>query len=131
MTPSKKPLNITVDVTQPELLTGLEQWLQLGLITEEQVREISETYLICSVPERVTSTTTLTPEKLSEISPTLTPNLIFSTATAPFKQVGRLTGEIGQAFKEELSVRWLLFLGVFLVVTSSGLLAAKSGKLSH
>ncbi len=117
-------LEIIFDPTQPQLLTGLDQWLKLGLIEDQQVRELCETHLSCLIPESVIVATPDIPQTEDKDFVRLTPSWIFSTLAAPVKQVSHLTGEIGQGFKEELSVRWFLFLGVFLVVTSSGLLAA-------
>jgi hypothetical protein len=121
----QKELNITIDATNPNCLQGLEQLLQLGLISDQQVREICETNLCCFLRESATVTSREN-EELVEVTSLslLTPQSIFSTATAPFRQFTVFFSEIGQGIKTELTVRWLLFLGVFLVVTSSGLLAA-------
>ncbi|HAC65250.1 MAG TPA: hypothetical protein DCF68_17420 [Cyanothece sp. UBA12306] len=117
-------LDITVDPTQPEFLTGLDQWLQLGLIQDEQVRELCQTYLSCPLTQSIAVETSDQSQVEDKISVSLTPQRIFSTVTTPVKRVGYLAQNMVQAFREELSIRWLLFLGVFLVVTSSGLLAA-------
>ena len=107
-----RPLQIklTVEASQSDqLLTGLDTWLQLGLITDEQVRSLSRWYLICNLPEVVSPVTPST-----ELAKDLVPEVV-----TPQPQTN-LVISIWQAFKDEFSVRWLLFLGVFLVVLSSG-----------
>ncbi|MGH2412131.1 MAG: hypothetical protein ACRDEA_00190, partial [Microcystaceae cyanobacterium] len=116
-------MTITVNSSQPELLEGLEVWLRLGLISDSQVKQLSQTYLTCPLPQALVvvsdAKTTLSnseidfaPEDISQVTPILTP------------QKKNFIILIWQAFKDELSVRWLLFLGLFLVVISSGVLAA-------
>ena len=122
-------LNITIDGTDPNCLQGLDQLLQLGLISDQQVREICETHLCCFLPE--TAITLPREEKeLVEITSLSLFNIqtIFTQAITPFRKVTGFVSEVGQGLKTELSIRWLLFLGVFLVVTSSGLLVATQWK---
>jgi hypothetical protein len=40
-------------LSQPNLLIGLEAWQQLGLLSEQQIREFAEEYLTCPAPDRV------------------------------------------------------------------------------
>lgn len=118
--PSKR-LEIIVDASNPALLEGLEVWLRLGLISDAQVRQLSQLYLTCLVPELVTvvsqqkAEANFTPEQF-------TPQNQQRIPTA--RQPRNLLTQILQGLKDELSVRWLLFLGLFLVVVSSTLLAA-------
>lgn len=110
---SSRPLNIklTVEASQSDqLLTGLDTWLQLGLISDEQVRSLSRWYLICNLPEVVSVA-----KPSTELAENFDPELVVT----PGPQTN-LVVSIWQAFKDEFSVRWLLFLGVFLVVLSSG-----------
>jgi len=109
-------IELYVKASEPNLLIGLDEWLRLGLITEAQVIALCRQYLTCAVPEveiaQVSSdievTTSIQIEKtLVESLPK--PNII---------------SQIWQAFLDELSIRWLLFLGILLVVVSSGVLAA-------
>ena len=121
----QKKLNITIDATNPNCLQGLEQLLQLGLISDQQVREICETNLCCFLRESATVTSRENEELVEVTSLSLfTPQSLFSTVATPWRQLTVFFSEIGQGIKTELTVRWLLFLGVFLVVTSSVLLAA-------
>ncbi|MEA5536341.1 hypothetical protein [Crocosphaera sp. XPORK-15E] len=120
----QKHLKISIDTTNPVFLQGLDHWLQLELISEQQVKEICETHLCCSLPESAILTNREDRKIVEVTSLSFTPQAILSAATAPIQKFSHFIKQIGQGFKEELSVRWLLFLGVFLVVTSSGLLAA-------
>ncbi|PZV05626.1 MAG: hypothetical protein DCF32_10825 [Leptolyngbya sp.] len=162
---------------QPGLLEGLETWLRLGLITDQQVRDLGQTLSCDWLPEAATSATAeldladavnpflepegvLTAEEMPspEVlpagdapitdfvpaepavrprrerfpqgslreSPRSTPNTRPSSqrqnrATA---QRPALTNPWLGRLMSELSVVWLLGLGVFLVVLSSAVLAA-------
>ncbi len=104
-------IEVVVKTSNPELLTGLDLWLCLGLISDGQVKKIAHQCLCCRLPEPV----------LRED--------IFATETEENSQIPVLTKvnfstAAWQALRDELSVRWLLFLGVFLVILSSGVLAA-------
>jgi hypothetical protein len=104
-------IEIVVRTSHPELLTGLDLWLHLGLVSDAQVKKIAHQYLSCRLPEPILREDIFAPEiEENEQTPVLTKVNIFSAAW--------------QSLRDELSVRWLLFLGVFLVVLSSGVLAA-------
>ncbi|HBB36353.1 MAG TPA: DUF2157 domain-containing protein [Cyanobacteria bacterium UBA8803] len=107
-------IEVTVSASQPELLEGLDAWLRLGLISNTQVKRLSHVYLSCPLPQPAVVSSVPIPQPIPppqvEVPPPLpTPSLL---------------SNIWQSFQDELSVRWLLFLGVFLVVVSSGVLAA-------
>ena len=120
--PSQK-IPIKLPSNHPDLLLGLDDLLQLGLISDDQVKQIARQYLTCTV--------VFTPQTASE------PEEIFTPSTPPRKPLiatlppiptvpkkPSFVNSMLQSWGEELSVRWLLFLGVFLVVLSSGVLAA-------
>ena len=121
---------------QPELLQGLEVWLQLGLISEEQVRLIGQDYLSCTLPSREASSGRVATARSSGelmsvgqgddradfLPPPPSPSR--SKQAVAIRHPPSLVGRTLQAFMAEISVIWLLFLGVFLVVVSSGVLAA-------
>ncbi len=118
------PLKIEVRLpsTHPELLHGLDIWLRLGLISDAQVRHICQEFLVCRVE--------LQPHAIPEPQQTFA-NVELSDATSLHQDDASLTAKkpnilsrMLQSLGEELSVRWLLFLGMFLVVVSSGVLAA-------
>ncbi|MGB3202661.1 MAG: hypothetical protein WBA99_17270 [Nodosilinea sp.] len=144
---------------QPGLLAGLDSWLQLGLISESQVRAIAQMQLSCELPP--------------ELDPVVAPESALADAVNPFAERAEVAAASGQApitdfvpatpaprrqksrqsrptsrpergqktastqpksssptslwlgrLMSELSVVWLLGLGVFLVVLSSAVLAA-------
>ncbi|WP_138505193.1 DUF2157 domain-containing protein [Nostoc sp. PA-18-2419] len=128
--PLERPLKIEIRLPDfhPQLLEGLEIWLRLGLISDSQVRQLCQEFLVCTV--------VLQPQAKVE------PKAIFATSdlvkqlpvaalqASSLKQPSQkaaqpnFIGTMLQSLGAELSVRWLLFLGVFLVVVSSGVLAA-------
>jgi hypothetical protein len=102
-------------ISKPNLLAGLEIGLSLGLFSEQEIKQIAQTKLVCpcDYSSRKTITTPI-PQPIEKTVIQLPP---------PPKQPS-FVASLLRAFKDELSVRWLLFLGVFLVILSSGVLAA-------
>ena len=139
--------------THPALLEGLDNWLRLGLISDEVVRRVCAEQLVCSVPQ-VSGVAAETPKAVdlgvvqldasadflpvgavpqSEPRPTrpdssrdrANPVKPATVTAAPSpSRPPTMAARLLQSFMAELSVLWLLFLGVFLVVVSSGVLAA-------
>ncbi len=112
---SNQPIKIelTIRAEQPELLQGLDLWLRLGLLSEAQVRQICQAHLVCS----------LQPSEQFAIdnSPPASPSPPLPLSPSPpLPLISRLLSSL----MAELGVVWLLFLGVFMVVVSSGVLAA-------
>lgn len=110
---------VEVKASHPYLLEGLEEWLELGFLSESKVKQLCEENLSCVLPP-VNSFVAVTPTPESQ--PTILPQ---STPTTPRKtqSPGRLR-QILQSLMAELSVFWLLLLGVFMIVVSSGVIAA-------
>jgi hypothetical protein len=111
-------LELVVRSAHPALLEGLDVWLRLGLLSDEVVRQICQEHLTCPLPQPVP--VSVKPEEafidpFLESPPPETPGAVRPTSW--------LT-QIMQSFMAEVSVVWLLFLGVFMVVVSSGVLAA-------
>lgn len=107
-------LEIYVKANQPQLLLGLDRWLQLNLISQAQVKKLARQKLSCVLPSREVET----PSSLPELPAATEPEVVkANTASNVLTQFWR-------SFRDELSIRWLLFLGIFLVVVSSGVLAA-------
>ncbi|MGK7949784.1 MAG: hypothetical protein AB4368_13610 [Xenococcaceae cyanobacterium] len=110
-------LEVYVKADRPQLLQGLDLWLELNLISEAQVKKICRQYLSCALPET---------EKVVETTSVIREN----TTKVPVQSLANITPkpniitQLWQGFLDELSIRWLLFLGIFLVVVSSGVLAA-------
>ena len=113
--------------THPEIyLRGLEQWLELGLICDAEVRLQCSQLLACQLPRKPQ-----TCREQSQVSaiPTSRP-IRLSAAAAPPKMSEPASRRrspleaLGTSLAEEFSLNWLLALGVFVVVVSSGALAA-------
>lgn len=119
MTRANQPIliELTIRPDQPELLEGLDLWLRLGLISDAQVRRICQEYLVVPLP------TTIEPPAVVETLPATNE----PTGGQPDNSqvLNRpLISRILSSLMAEISVVWLLFLGVFMVVVSSGVLAA-------
>lgn len=95
-------LNIAIDPNSPNLLAGLDSLLALGLIDDRQVQNLCRIYLTCPIP--------VATKKIAAMQPILVANR--KPEPQPVRQPS-LVSNIWTAFKDELSVRWLLFLGVF------------------
>ena len=112
-----QPLKIEVRLpsSHPQLLPGLDIWLRLGLISDAQVRQICRD-LVCPV--------VLQPQTKPEPQNVETLHATSLQGTPPVVTKPNILARMLQSLGAELSVRWLLFLGMFLVVVSSGVLAA-------
>lgn len=131
----------------PELLAGLEIWLQMGLLSLDQVQQFCRQNLVCewvapwvAQPLTVSLNPSLRqpslrqpslrqPSQLNDFADAASaPAALASAATQPAAQstaqppswIARML----QAFMAEIGVIWLLCLGVFMVVVSSAVLAA-------
>lgn len=104
-------IQVKINADNPALLDGLESWLELGLISQEQVKKLCQHYLTEPLPP---------PPQNAQAKQSPKPQV---TARRSPKSVNVIT-KLLQSLKAELSVRWLLFLGLFMVVMSSGILAA-------
>ena len=129
-------LELTIQPEQPELLIGLEQWLQLGLISDMQVRRIARSYLTCAVPLMAPARQPDFVDHEDDRALESREALLSLPAGGQTKR-SRQRNALGEQPAEsawitqilttlmaELSVVWLLFLGVFMVVVSSAVLAA-------
>ncbi|MEO0538039.1 MAG: hypothetical protein AAF215_29785 [Cyanobacteria bacterium P01_A01_bin.123] len=120
-------LELEIAANHPSLLDGLETWLKLGLISDRQVRAFCQRSLTCPVPvitlsspsRQPTRTTVANTNAIPTPSPHRTP-----TSSPPKPSKPSLVNTTLSRLVAELSVVWLLCLGVFLVVVSSALLAA-------
>lgn len=116
-------IEVSVESSQTKLLEGLDAWVELGLITPGKALEISRLYLSCRLPDIVPEVTAQTRQFQGDFV-----TEVPAAVTARLQPVARVKEPakpgIFQSLIAELSVRWLLFLGVFLVVGSSGVLAA-------
>ncbi|MDZ8087556.1 MAG: DUF2157 domain-containing protein [Nostoc sp. DedQUE12b] len=128
--PLERPLNLEIRLpsSHPQLLEGLDIWLRLGLISDAQVRQLCREFLVCAVvlqpqAEAKTKVIFATSDPLEQLPIAA---LQSSSRKQPQQKPAKpnFIGTMLQSLGAELSVRWLLFLGVFLVVVSSGVLAA-------
>ncbi|MHC5749909.1 MAG: DUF2157 domain-containing protein [Nostoc sp.] len=128
--PLERPLKIEIRLpsSHPQLLEGLDIWLRLGLISDAQVRQLCQEFLVCAVvlqpqAEAKTKVVFATSDPVQQLPiATLQSSSGKQAQQKPAKP--NFIGTMLQSLGAELSVRWLLFLGVFLVVVSSGVLAA-------
>lgn len=107
-------IEFSVKASHPRLLQGLDVWLSLGLINQAQVKRLSQTYLTCPIPVAV----------VAKPIAALPPDIEWESGQDDKILTPSPVAQMWQSLWDELSVRWLLFLGVFLVVVSSGVLAA-------
>lgn len=115
---------VTVSNSNPALLEGLDTWLRLGLISNMKVKQLCQQYLSCQVPDPVISR-----QPVASVSPDFRPQeqtvaISRTSEVERRQQPPSLIAQMWRSLREEFSVRWLLFLGVFLIVACSGLLAA-------
>ena len=109
-------IEIYTKANHPQLLNGLDRWLELGLISHTQVMKVCRHNLSCALPEIDFAVHAQIIETEENI---ITAPELIRTPAKP-----RVINRIWQGFLDELSIRWLLFLGIFLVIISSGVLAA-------
>jgi hypothetical protein len=109
-------LELQIDPNDPQLLATLDRMVRSGMLDRSQILKLageclSEDIQLESLPADV---------------PAILPE-IYTPPALP--RIPSRSQQIWQNLKDELSVRWLLFLGVFLVVLSSGVLAATQWSL--
>ena len=126
---------LTVVAIQNDLiLQGLDLWLELGLIKEKSVKLICETRFVCDIKAKAAEPA-IASRSLPIAEPKRQPANISGSRLPrspiekiPIKpKVPQEPSKVAQTVRSllsEFSTMWLLFLGVFLVVVSSGLLAA-------
>ncbi len=129
-----------VAIENERILEGLGLWLELGLVSDKQVRLIGRSRLNCEINAPVLEST-IPQRKPANISGTSISEANISgsrLARSPVAktpavkpqikpEIAKEPSKVAQTLRSlfsEFSTMWLLFLGVFLVVVSSGLLAA-------
>ncbi|MGL5193282.1 MAG: hypothetical protein ACRC8Y_06720, partial [Chroococcales cyanobacterium] len=117
-------LEVKLRLREPGLLAKLDALVSLGLLSDERVKVLCQTYLSEPLPEPQVIASPIAQKVVEDewadeplLPPVLSPVAATKTTT-PAKP------QLIQSLMAELSVRWLLFLGVFMVVLSSGVLAA-------
>ncbi len=125
---TNRPIEIILRVyPDSALLEGLDVWLRLGLLSEIQVRRLCQEHLTCPLPT-IAPVVTSSPSETVDI--VIIQDFVLPTPPQPAARTtiaktkrDRSSGVL-QSFMAEVSVLWLLFLGVFLIVVSSAVLAA-------
>ena len=118
-------IELVVQTEHPELLEGLDTWLRLGLISDGFVRQLAKAEFSCPLPEvAAIAPRPAQPDPVAAPTPPTPPVLPRSRPVPRPTAHPNVLSRTLQAFMAEISVVWLLFLGVFLVVVSSGVLAA-------
>ncbi len=115
-------LDLSTERMRSRLLEGLDDWVKLGLLSEEQILALAR-----KMSEPVADATELglfpaAPPPFDSAEP-IALNIIPELPGSAPREASKVTRAL-QSLLEEISVIWLLFLGVFLVVVSSGVLAA-------
>jgi len=137
-------IELDVSATDPALLIGLSRLYELGLLSDARLRQLSREQLSCPLPKRqlaaqdaaridAIASARLAPREpaiagaggklITQASAEATPGPIGSKAKPAPAKPSLLGGWIA-SFMAEVSVLWLLFLGLFMVVVSSAVLAA-------
>jgi hypothetical protein len=115
---SKRPrrnsisVDLNIDLENPQLLDTLDLLLRSEMLSPQQISTIAKRCLSEDLPVAPIPVVAL--ERVSKIEP----------KPIPLAPPSPPVPSLWQTLRDELSVRWLLFLGVFLVVLSSGVLAA-------
>jgi hypothetical protein len=109
-------LELRIDPNDPELLATLDRLARSGILDRSQILQLAHTCLSEDIPWAA----------LPADIPIAVPEIQAPPAPAKIPSPVRT---IWKNLKDELSVRWLLFLGVFLVILSSGVLAATQWSL--
>lgn len=123
-------LSLQIQLNNPALLEGLDTWLQLGLISDIQVRNFCQQHLTNELIGASLSKALPPARKVGRLQATVPPSSnspqvpVQPTSSPPQQQGTDWLTHILQSLMAELSVLWLLLLGVFMVVVSSGVLAA-------
>ena len=116
---SEITLTLEGEADYAEFLSGLDVALNYGIIDDATVKQLGEKSFSCPLPEP--KLPSAFPEnESSSISqqPVAVPQL------PQFQNFQNRLQQLWQSFKAELSLQWLLLLGVFMVVVSSGVLVA-------
>ncbi|MBG1268619.1 DUF2157 domain-containing protein, partial [Nostoc sp. WHI] len=122
-------IEIRLPSSHPHLLEGLDIWLRLGLISDTQVRQLCREFLVCAVMLQAQPKVVFATSDPVEQLPVAALQSSSRRQPQPKAAKPNFISTMLQSLGAELSVRWLLFLGVFLVVVSSGVLAASQWKM--
>ncbi len=111
--------SLPTQLSSPNVLMGLEAWVRQGVLSEVEVLAWCGTYLCAPLPEVSMPAVPAAASSRSGHNP-IQPSVSPGEATRRFGVLPTVL----QSLMDEISVLWILFLGVFLVVVSSAVLAA-------
>ncbi|MEG4331602.1 hypothetical protein QUB40_06570 [Microcoleus sp. AT9_A2] len=126
-------IELSILASHPELLTGLDAWLRLGLLSPAEVEELCRQYLVCPLRDPAVDFSEIENPRAPIADPKVPALSTQKAVPSSRESVARPTettqtpnfiAQILHSLMAEISVMWLLFLGVFMVVVSSGVLAA-------
>jgi hypothetical protein len=117
---------VIVAKVNDNILLGLDLWLRMGLITDEYTRLLGRNRFSRDLPDLSDEFSGINPIAARSLAPDkFVPAPEHSHPQIPLPdRHPSLIGQMVQSLISEFSTVWLLFLGVFLVVVSSGVLAA-------
>ncbi len=119
------PLQLRLLASHPALLEGLDTWLKLGLITDREVQILCQRYLTSDLPaQKIVASTPASTAIATEITQPQMAAIATPSASPPSPRSPSWVSQFLQSLINEVSVIWLLCLGVFLVIASSAVLAA-------
>lgn len=115
------PVDLDTEAANHHLLKELDRWIELGLLSAGQGlsigRQLSSPLPIApEAPAALAESTTAAESKAARFFET--------PIAARTPLLSRFKSRLVQSLLDEVSVLWLLFLGVFLVIVSSAVLAA-------
>lgn len=103
-------VELTAKASHPTLLEGLDTWVQLGLLPEDVVKQLCQENLSCLLPQTVPVHQPSHPKNTSEADGEM--GSIGDRENVRKSYIGRKVGQMAQSLIAELSVMWLLLLGV-------------------
>ena len=118
---NRPPLLVPLNINHPHCLDGLDHWRQLDLLDDDQIKRLCRQGLTCPLPAWEPQSAPASQQPLRAASIPYRPPVTASPSTPDPPPRQR---SIAQAIKDEFSIRWLLGLGVFVVLISSAVLAA-------
>jgi hypothetical protein len=129
-------VEVQVQANTLALLEGLDAWVQLDLLSQPEILQLCRSHLTCAVPaiisqpepRPVQQPPVASDERFPMAQPSIAewqPSPVTRPSPRPLRRrTPNNLSQILQSLVAELSVLWLLLLGVFMVVISSAVLAA-------
>ena len=122
-------IQLSYEASDENFLEGIDVWLRLKLISDAEVKRLCREHLCCTIPNlilepTIKATLTQSSRLFHEAEESLLPATIGREPQQSLLPATiNKTAQMLQYLMAEFSLMWLLFLGVFMVVVSSGVLA--------